>query len=968
MHRFLNQENFMLDFNSFLRNSAPWRGVDFWMLNDTLDEEKIRFQLTEMRNKGVAAFIARTYTGLKSDYPGPGFKQKLHFIVACAKELGLKLFLQAGYMPEAVFDLPEKFTAQYVTEKQPGEYTFSTSEYYVNMLDPEAVAFYINVSYEEMWQEFSSEFGKTILSIWVDEPSYSGTGLPWSSNLPAFHRKKWGEEVEIPALFHNTPGSGEKRYRYWNTVIRMLEESYFKQVKEWCTRHDLLFSGHLMGEGNFHANFHRGGAMMPFYRYFDIPGIDLLTADMNFEDSPLNRLGDARVIAPDLYTTPLQCVSAARQAGKEKVLCEMYGVSSENLALRDQLHLFNHFASFGVNCRCVHGFFYSLRGRSKRAYPPHVNYYQPYWEHYKELTDECALNSWFISQGKSASDILVLLPWNTAASLYAKGDMEPDHIPALAELEQKFLDLEVTLSSSALPFDLGDEFIMEDEGRVENGKLTVGQCSYSAVVLPWAAKLAAPTIKLLEKFVLAGGKVFILGDSPFTQGIFLDSKAQLLRELSSFRPFEISSDELSSLSTHYAKEEKTGSEFLFLFNRDCGKSHKITLKKSASLFNSDGTLSKASCAFEVPPGGALRLVFSEEQPTEEPLKTLVAKHLPDSWHLVRQQPNVLLLEFARFKKEDETNWSADFPILAIHEILTAEKYKGQVTLRFEIKTEEAFENLSLVLEDPSAFEISLNGTPVPPVSTGFFAAREFETVALPPLHSGVNTLELRRHFEALEKPAKGVTELFQHLKGVELEVPFLIGNFALRSLQEYTRCPGVVRLNREFSLIPESGEIKTEITAEGYPFYAGSVLLSRKFESRCDTGSFTLRFEHLNTAALKVRLNGKDQAIVYMPPYQCRLTGVRKGENFLELELFSSLRNLLGPSHRSNGEYGRCFGGYGRPNKNWIGAVDDYGREFPQWPFNRSVDTSAWCESFMQVPFGLSGCVIEWENPAEQEF
>lgn len=952
----------MLDYQKFIQDSSPFRGVDFWMLNDRLEDEQIRFELQEMHDKGVSAFIARTYTGLKSDYPGPGFKQKMHTVVECARELGMKLFLQAGFMPEAVFGLPEKFTACCVKENEKGEYEFSRTEYYVDMFDPEAVKFYLQKSYEDMWSEFAPEFGKTILSVWVDEPSYSGAGLPWSDTLAARYKERWQEEIHIPSLFHDLPGSSEKRYRYWNTVVRTLEESYFKQVRRWCHDHNLLFSGHLMGEATFHSNFYRGGAMMPFYRYLDIPGIDCLMADMCFNDSPLPRLIENQTVSPDLYTTPLQCVSAAAQAGKELVLCEMYGVSSENLALRDQLYLFDRFASFGINCRSVHGYFYSLRGRGKRAYPPHINYYQPYWEQYGHLTRECALNAWFVSQGERQNSILLLLPWNTAASLYARGEMTDGAVPALAALESSFLDLERLLTGNGINFDLGDEFIMEDEGSVSGGSLVIGKCAYKTVVLPrGTVKLADSTVKLLKDFLSAGGRVLSLGDTPLAEAEVCLSEARLLRELLKETSPLLESDDLSALQILHRKGEK---ELLFVFNTDCRKEHRITLLKNASLFESDGSLSQTGTHFTVPAGGALRLVFQEGECPPAPCRQTVSRPLPFDWQIKRNSPNALVLEFARFKRESDLCFSAqDYPVLAVHEMLTDEKYTGIVTLRFEVTCAENVSNCALALEDPEAFTVTCNGEKLTSCASGFFCAKEFETLPLPPLKKGINVLELARHFEPLEKPVKGVTELFQHLKGVELEVPFLIGDFALETLREPTRCQGVVRLNREFTLVPEKEKAQEELTAAGYPFFAGSLTLSQSFEWDAEnTNQVSLRFEHLNTAALEVRLNGAVEGIVYMPPYKCPLRHLKKGTNTLEVTLFSSLRNLLGPSHRPGGEYGRCFGGYGKPNKNWIGAVDETGRMYPDWQEHRTSDTTAWCESFMQVPFGFSGVILEQDK------
>ena len=85
------------------------RGTDFWMLNDRLDDNELVRQLEEMHAQGVASVIARTYIGLKSYYPGPDWMQKMHVVVDAAKRLGMTIFMQAGYMPEAVLDLPPEY-------------------------------------------------------------------------------------------------------------------------------------------------------------------------------------------------------------------------------------------------------------------------------------------------------------------------------------------------------------------------------------------------------------------------------------------------------------------------------------------------------------------------------------------------------------------------------------------------------------------------------------------------------------------------------------------------------------------------------------------------------------------------------------------------------------------------------------------------------------------------------------------
>lgn len=48
-----------------------YKGTDFWMLNDELTDDEIRWQIREFKDKGMGGFIARTYVGLRTDYPGP---------------------------------------------------------------------------------------------------------------------------------------------------------------------------------------------------------------------------------------------------------------------------------------------------------------------------------------------------------------------------------------------------------------------------------------------------------------------------------------------------------------------------------------------------------------------------------------------------------------------------------------------------------------------------------------------------------------------------------------------------------------------------------------------------------------------------------------------------------------------------------------------------------------------------------
>ena len=612
-----------------------WNGIDFWMLNDALDESQMCFELDQMRSQGVSTVIVRTYVGLKSDYPGAGFKEKFRIALEHADKIGMKFVVQAAYMPEAVPGLAPEHTAGCMVESSPGVYTFKQTPMYVDMLNPEAVRYYLENSYVKMWQEFSSYFGKTIISVWVDEPSYCREGIPWSGVFEQEYKTMWGATPDPAPCFHDMPGCEEARFRYWNTIVRLLEKSYYQQMQECCRKLGLLASGHLMGEGNFHSNFARGAAMMPFYRYFDIPGIDCLTAEMLFKDSPLPRREGTPAVFQELYTTVFQCVSAAKQSGKKRILCEMYGVTSENFAIRNQNAMFNRFASLGINCRTVHAMFYSLRGRGKRAYPPHINYYQPYWQDYHLSIENAAFNSRFVSCGRDVTDTLVLLPWNTAATLYARGELGDNGVEKLRKLEQNFLRLQYDLVHNQIPFDLGDEFLLADLGRIEGNKIICGESSYSSVVLPWCTKLADSTLELLKEFSKHGGRIFTLGEPCRLQGIPAENSALLCKLLAKSRPVGFESDDRTSLQLLHRRCEDH--DRLFFCNCDCADPHTIRLERTARELLTDGSLSLPSRKFEIQPGGALRLILDNKDITaEKSAKMVTTLHLENSWQLQKK--------------------------------------------------------------------------------------------------------------------------------------------------------------------------------------------------------------------------------------------------------------------------------------------------------------------------------------------
>lgn len=123
---------------------------------------------------------------------------------------------------------------------------FKYFEKFVDPLNPKAVAYFIQTTHEKYREHFGNEFGKTIKGIFTDEITAFPNSLPWSTVLPELFEKRNGYSLidKLPALFERMGKDTDKtRYDYWNTVTEAFIDSYEVQVRDWCSANNLMYVG-----------------------------------------------------------------------------------------------------------------------------------------------------------------------------------------------------------------------------------------------------------------------------------------------------------------------------------------------------------------------------------------------------------------------------------------------------------------------------------------------------------------------------------------------------------------------------------------------------------------------------------------------------------------------------------------------------------------------------------------------------
>ena len=119
-------------------------------------------------------------------------------------------------------------------------------ESYVDVMNPQAIQKFIEVTHEEYKKRFGDKFGKIIPGIFSDEPCYIHgdvlLSMPWTDKLPEEFRKSYGYDImeNLPELFFFGKYEVSRvRHDYYDLITRLFTESFTGVIGKWCGKHHL---------------------------------------------------------------------------------------------------------------------------------------------------------------------------------------------------------------------------------------------------------------------------------------------------------------------------------------------------------------------------------------------------------------------------------------------------------------------------------------------------------------------------------------------------------------------------------------------------------------------------------------------------------------------------------------------------------------------------------------------------------
>lgn len=808
---------------------------------------------------------------------------------------------------------------------------FGTS--YVDLMNPDVVQEFIDLVHEAYKREIGEQFGKIILGIFTDEPQLygeSGDGtydvgtcplLPWTSGFPTVFRKRNGYDImdHLRSLFYNEDTRGKNyhkiRYDFWNTTTERFTKVFFKKLFQWCEENSLRLTGHLMLEDTLKCQMRAAGATMPHYEYIHYPMMDHI--GRNIHD----------------HLTAKQVSSVGHQLGKRRIVSEVFSGSGHGLSFKDRKWIGDWHYVLGINSFIYANAFYSLRAGGKRHFPPALSFQQPWWRYNRRIEDYFARLAYALTQGVSFADILLVHPIRSAWMLW-KPERGPCLIPEnvgnreVSRINKSFHQISLQLLRYHYHYDLGDESIIARHGSITSGtspRLKVGQSEYSVVILPSLKTLDLSSVNLLSKFVELGGTVINIGDPPeFVNGdteeiprlLALNERMVHFRNFESALPCldKVAKRPLRLLSPSTSQESgqeiwihlrRNGSSLMaFMANADYNKGFDglVVFDGQASIESWDPesgqieevetTLLDGNTAIEIhfpPVGSHLLGVNPTKNSTRSGKKRLkisrresVIADLHGHWKVKRHNPNILRINRCRYgfngqelsKEEKFTeeirSLCLNYPVVS-HLIESYRETSFQLKYKFAVHAIDLDKigKLLLVVESPEEQVVLFNN----------HVLKYDGATWLDPKFGKFNV----RH---LVKKGENTVMLKGVMKGnVGVEEIYLIGDFAVKR-QDSTN----------FLVSEEADSVDGQnLTLEGYPFFAGSLTLSKKFYLDIAVRDAYLELEEPQATMVVLVVNGAKIGELYWDSFSLGPVNLKKGENIVEITLVSSLRNMLGP-------------------------------------------------------------------------
>ncbi|MBP5671855.1 MAG: hypothetical protein J6X49_05660 [Victivallales bacterium] len=277
----------------------------------------IKWFMGEFRRVGITQFLVYPRAGCEVPYLSEEWFTTVGWILKTAEKLDFEAVWlydefnwPSGQCGGRVMAEKPEYSSHFLTAEKLADgavrFEFGLDSKYPNLLNPDAVDFFIQTTHEEYYRRFGDQFGKLIKGIFTDEPSFAypttllapnasqKIQIAWYPEMEDNYKRLTGRELKND-MKRQLEGTANLDFikSYHEVVAKRFRETFFDKIRNWCDAHNILLTGHLMAEHNIHALRFNGDPLQQIAG-FSMPGMDEINTSTTLDKIEWQTLGTAR--------------------------------------------------------------------------------------------------------------------------------------------------------------------------------------------------------------------------------------------------------------------------------------------------------------------------------------------------------------------------------------------------------------------------------------------------------------------------------------------------------------------------------------------------------------------------------------------------------------------------------------------------------------------------------------------------
>ena len=306
-------------------------------------KDEIEKKIRAFKSVGIDEVMAYPRSGCLVPYMSDEWFEVIKNTISACEENGVKLWLydEFNWPSGGCGGAVQKTSPAFWSKKMictEGKIQIVSDSRYPDLLNPDAVATFVNLTHEQYAKRFSDKFETVIRGVFTDEPCFNYIAertdeMVYYSGLENDYKEACGRDLfEDTVLYYE--GNAPKGYAktVYDLFAARMGDCYIGTLAKWCANHGIELTGHLLADTSVEKGTRDSGDTISVLEKIHIPGIDDI----------ITRIGNG-------VLTAYAHIDAVKRATGRETMIELFALGPSDMSMNRKKRSLYLASAFGIS-------------------------------------------------------------------------------------------------------------------------------------------------------------------------------------------------------------------------------------------------------------------------------------------------------------------------------------------------------------------------------------------------------------------------------------------------------------------------------------------------------------------------------------------------------------------------------------------------------------------------------------------